>query len=127
MNKVCENCPHKERLFCKNSRILEEDITEIFKTYYLKEYTLKNSIKTKKGVDELYTSLLEEKRKGQYLALSFSNHCCSFCTECTMEHHMKEGFNLCSNRKLVKCVGILGIKPTQDENKAWILLKKEII
>ena len=125
MNKVCETCTYKERLFCKNSRILEEDITEIFKTYYLKEYTLKNSIKTKKGVDELYTSLLIEKRKGQYLALSFSNFCCSFCDVCTMEHHMKEGFNLCSNRKLVKCVGILGITPdTKKENIAYILLKK---
>ncbi len=124
MSKICETCPSKNRLFCVSSRILEEDISEIFKTYYLKEYTLKNSIKTKKGVDELYGNLLAEKRKGQYLALSFSNFCCSFCTDCTIEHHMKEGFNLCSNRKIVKCVGILGIQPKTETNIAWILLKK---
>jgi hypothetical protein len=125
MNKVCETCTNKERLFCKNSHILEEDIPEIFKNYYLKEYTLKNSVKTKKGVDELYNLLLIEKRKGQYLALSFSNFCCSFCTDCTIEHHMKTGFSICSNRKLVKCVGILGIKPdTSKENIGYILLKK---
>jgi len=50
-------------LFCASSNILEEDIVEIFKTYYLKEYTLKNSIKTKKGIDELYSELLIEKEK----------------------------------------------------------------
>ena len=125
MSKICESCPNKERLFCSSSKILEEDIAEIFKTYYLKEYTLKNSIKTKKGVDELYQYILEEKRKGQYLALSFSNYPCSFCVDCNISHHMKVGFNLCSNRKIVKCVGILGIQPKLEENRAWILLKKE--
>lgn len=125
MNKICETCPSKERLFCANSYISEEDIPEIFKTYYLKEYTLKNSIKTKKGVDELYTELLIEKRKGQYLAMSFCNYRCSFCIDCNIEHHMKKGFVLCSNRKIVKCVGILGIQPQQNEKIAWILLKKE--
>jgi hypothetical protein len=124
MNKICETCSSKERIFCKYSHILEEDIPEIFKTYYLKKYTLKNSIKTKKGVDELYGNLLLEKRKGQYLALSFSNYPCSFCIDCTIEHHMKEGFNLCSNRKIVKCVGVLGISPRKEENDAWILLRK---
>jgi predicted metal-binding protein len=124
MNKVCESCLSKERLFCKNTHILEEDIPEIFKQYYLKEYTLKNSIKTKKGVDELYGSLLTEKRKGQYLALSFSNYPCSFCTDCTLEHHMKTGFSICSNRKLIRCIGLLGIKPQENTNIAWILLKK---
>src|SRR3972149_4982250 len=123
MNKICETCPSKERLFCKNTHILEEDIPEIFKRYELRGYDLKNSIKTKKGVDELYQIILSEKRKGQYLALSFSNYPCSFCMECTMEHHMKIGYNLCSNRKLVRCIGLLGIQPQTDDKKAWILLK----
>ena len=124
MSEICNNCNFKERLFCKNSHILPEDIEEIFKTYYLKEYNLKNSIKTTKGINELYSYNLEEKRKGQYLAMSFSNFCCSFCVDCNISHHMKVGFNLCSNRKIVKCVGILGITPGKEENKAWILLKK---
>lgn len=125
MSKICETCPSKERLFCANNHILEEDIPEILKTYYLKEYTLKNSIKTKKGVDELYNYILEEKRKGQYLALSFCNIPCSFCINCNIKHHMDVGFKLCSNRKLVRCIGLLGIQPKPEElNKAWILLKK---
>lgn len=124
MNKICEGCKQNERLFCKNSYITEEDIQEIFKEYFLKEYILKNSIKTKKGVDELYKYLLEEKRKGQYFAISFSNFPCSFCIDCNLKHHMKEGFKLCSNRKIVKCIGIFGIQPGTEENKSWILLKK---
>lgn len=125
MSEICNTCPSKERLFCKNTHILPEDIPEIFKDYYLKEYTLKNSIKTKKGIDELYSFLLIEKRKGQYFALSFSNYPCSMCDVCTLEHHMKVGYTLCSNRKLVRCVGLLGIQPKVDTNIAWILLKKE--
>jgi len=125
MNQICEVCSNKERLFCKESHILEEDISEILKTYQLKEYILKNSIKTKRGVDELYNYLLVEKRNGQYLALSFSNFPCSFCVECNLQHHMKVGYTLCSNRKLVRCIGLLGIQPQKEENKAWILLKKE--
>lgn len=124
MNQICEICPSKERLFCKNSHILPEDLPKIFQDYNLKEYTLKNSVKTKKGVDELYQILLSEKRKGQYLSLSFSNYPCSFCIDCTLEHHMKRGFQICSNRKLVRCIGLLGIQPQKEENKAWILLKK---
>lgn len=125
MSKICETCQNKERLFCASSHILEEDIPEILKNNYLKEYILKNSIKTKKGIDELYGFLLAEKRKGQYLALSFCNFCCSMCEICTLEHHMKVGYTLCSNRKLVRCIGILGIQPKPEEhNKAWILLKK---
>ncbi|MDP3013768.1 MAG: hypothetical protein Q8M92_05955 [Candidatus Subteraquimicrobiales bacterium] len=124
MSEICSTCPSKERLFCANSHILEEDIPEILKTYYLKEYTLKNSIKTKRGIDELYNLLLIEKRKGQYLALSFSNFPCSMCEICTLEHHMKVGYTKCSNRKLVRCIGLLNIQPMKDENKAWILLKK---
>lgn len=125
MSKICETCPSKERLFCASSHILEEDIPEIFKVNYLKEYNLKNSIKTKKGVDELYQILLAEKRKGQYLALSFCNIPCSFCVDCNIKHHMEVGFNLCSNRKLVRCIGLLGIQPKPENlNIAWILLKK---
>jgi predicted metal-binding protein len=125
MSKVCETCPNKERLFCRESHILEEDIPEIFKTHYLKEYTIKNSIKTKKGVDELYNFLLIEKRKGQYLAISFCNFPCSFCADCNLKHHMEKGYVLCSNRKLVRCIGLLGIQPKNtEENKAYILLKK---
>jgi predicted metal-binding protein len=123
MSKICETCPNRERLFCASSHILEEDIAEVLKTHTLKEYILKNSIKTKKGVDELYQIILAEKRKGQYLALSFSNYPCSFCATCTLENHMKTGFQLCSNRKLVRCIGLLGIQPKPEENKAWILLK----
>ncbi len=124
MNKICETCPNKERLFCKESHILEEDIPEILKTYYLKEFVLKNSIKTKKGIDELYSSLLLEKRKGQYMALSFCNYPCFMCEICTLQHHMKVGYTLCSNRKLVRCIGLLGIQPKTDEHIAWILLRK---
>ena len=124
MSQVCLTCQNKERLFCKESHIVEEDIPEILKTNYLKEYTLKNPITTKKGIDEVYNYILEEKRKGQYLAISFSNFPCSFCTDCNLKHHMEKGFQLCSNRKLVRCIGILGIQPTEDKNKAWILLKK---
>ncbi len=125
MSKICETCPSKERLFCASSHILEEDIPEIFKSYYLKEYILKNSAKTKKGIDELYQILLTEKRKGQYLALSFCNFCCSMCVDCNLIHHMKVGYTLCSNRKLVRCIGLLGIQPKPEEpNKSWILLKK---
>jgi len=125
MSEICKICPNKERLFCKESHILEEDIPEILKIHTLKEYTLKNSIKTKKGIDELYQRLLIEKRKGQYMALSFCNFPCSLCIDCTLQHHMKVGYTLCSNRKLVRCVGLLGIQPKTDSNIAWILLKKE--
>lgn len=124
MSEICKLCPNKERLFCASSHILEEDISEILKTHYLKEFRLKNSIKIKQGIDEVYKYILEEKRKGQYMALSFSNFPCSMCEICTLEHHMKVGFKLCSNRKLIRCVGLLGIQPKSDENIAWILLKK---
>ena len=125
MNKICETCPNKEKLFCKSSHILEEDILEILKTHYLKEFVLKNSIKTKKGIDELYQQLLIEKRKGQYMALSFCNHPCSMCVDCTLKHHKEIGYTLVSNRKLVRCIGLLGIQPKTDEHIVWILLKKE--
>jgi len=124
MSEICKICPNKERLFCKESHILEEDIPEILKTHHLKEYTLKNSIKTKKGIDELYKYLLEEKRKGQYMALSFCNFCCSLCIDCTLKHHMEKGYILCSNRKIIRCIGILGISPKSETNVAWILLNK---
>lgn len=124
MTKICETCLNNQRLFCKESHILEEDISVIFDQYYLKEYKLKHSIKTKAGVDEAYKYLLDEKRKGQYFAMSFSNYPCSFCFDCTLQHHMKVGYTLCSNRKLVRCVGLLNIQPKTDENIVWILLKK---
>lgn len=125
MSKFCEDCKHKERLLCRESNILQEDIELIFKTKFLKEFKLKCSIKTKKGVDELYNILLSIKREGNYDALSFCGYPCLFCQECTLNHHMKVGYTVVSNRRIYRCMGLLGLEPINDEYKAWILLNKE--
>lgn len=122
MSKICETCQYKDRLFCKEIKILQEDLDTLLKTKVLKEIHLKNSIKTKKGIDELYQILLSVKREGKYDALSFCNFPCLFCIDCSLNHHMKVGYTIISNRKIVKCIGILGMYPGTDETEAWILI-----
>ena len=122
MSEVCEECPYKERLLCKTSFMLPEDVLKLRETKTFKEIILKNSVKTKKGVDELYQYTLALRREGHYDAVVFTNFCCPFCTECNLSQHMRKGYTIVSNRKLYRCVGLIGIQPGTDEFKAFILL-----
>lgn len=122
MSEICEECPHKERLLCKTSFMLPEDILKLRETKTLKEITLKNSVKTLKGVNELYQHTLALRRQGHYDAVVFTNFPCLFCEECNLKHHMEKGFSIISNRRLYRCIGLLGLEPINDEHKAWILL-----